>query len=102
MLQPSYTQLMEKLNEDASEKVVTSRYSIIIAAARRARQIIDIVNEESSSKNDKDKDKEPAPINPIRIKEAAELTEKLKYKKSTSIAVEELYAGKIKITELGE
>ena len=44
MLQPSYTQLMEKLNEDASEKVVTSRYSIIIAAARRARQIIDIVN----------------------------------------------------------
>ena len=101
MLQPSYTQLMEKLNEDASEKVVTSRYSIIIAAARRARQIIDIVNEESNSKN-ADKDKEPTPINPIRIKEAAELNEKLKYKKSTSIAVEELYAGKIKIKELGE
>ena len=95
MLQPSYTQLMEKLNEDASEKVVTSRYSIIIAAARRARQIIDIVNEEANSKN-ADKD---TPIDPIRIKEAAELNEKLKYKKSTSIAVDELYAGRIKIKE---
>ncbi|MEF9958349.1 MAG: DNA-directed RNA polymerase subunit omega [Niameybacter sp.] len=99
MLQPSYTQLMEKLNEDAQDKVVTSRYSIIIAAARRARQIIDIVNEESNVKNG---DKEAAPIDPIRIKEAAELNEKLKYKKSTSIAVDELYAGKIKIKELAE
>ncbi|MGL4800458.1 MAG: DNA-directed RNA polymerase subunit omega [Cellulosilyticaceae bacterium] len=97
MLQPSYTQLMRKLNNDAEETVVTSRYSIVIATARRARQIIDIVNEESVSKQ-----QEKAldmPIDPIRIKEASELNEKLKSKKPTSIAVDELYSGKIKIKE---
>lgn len=97
MLQPSYTQLMSKLNNDAEETVVTSRYSIVIATARRARQIIDIVNEEGTNKQaEKALD---APIDPIRIKEAAELNEKLKSKKPTSIAVDELYSGKIKIKE---
>lgn len=97
MLQPSYDQLMQKLNSDASETVVTSRYSIVIATARRARQIIDIVNQENNTKNpERQLD---MPIDPIRIKQAAELTEKLKAKKPTSIAVDELYAGKIKIKE---
>ncbi|MGL4363192.1 MAG: DNA-directed RNA polymerase subunit omega [Cellulosilyticaceae bacterium] len=96
MLQPSYTQLMQKLNNDAEETVVTSRYSIVIATARRARQIIDIVNEESIAKADKTID---VPIDPIRIKEAAEFNEILKHKKPTSIAVDELYTGKIKIKE---
>lgn len=98
MLQPSYTQLMQKLNSDASETVVTSRYSIIIAASRRAREIIDIVNHEQIAKNNADKGLDE-PIDPIRIKEAAELNERLKLKKATSIAVEELYTGKIKIKE---
>lgn len=97
MLQPSYTQLMKKLNHDAEETVVTSRYSIVIATARRARQIIEIVNEEQTSKQaEKALD---MPIDPIRIKEAAELNEKLRFKKPTSIAVDELYTGKIKIKE---
>ena len=42
MLKPSYAELMEVLNKDtenASE--ITSRYTIVIAAAKRARQIID-------------------------------------------------------------
>lgn len=98
MLQPSYTQLMKKLNSDASETVVTSRYSIVIATARRARQIIDIVNQESGGKGaEKGMD---IPIDPARIKEAAELSEKLKTKKPTSIAVDELYNGRIKIKEI--
>ncbi|MHC1750404.1 MAG: DNA-directed RNA polymerase subunit omega [Cellulosilyticaceae bacterium] len=97
MLQPSYTQIMKKLNDDATEKVVTSRYSIVIATARRAREIIDIVNQDATMKsNDKNVEKV---IDPAIAKEAAILTEKLKLKKPTSIAVDELYTGKIKIKE---
>jgi DNA-directed RNA polymerase subunit omega len=42
MLTPSYSEIMEVLNEDAGEEeqVVTSRYSVVIAAAKRARQIV--------------------------------------------------------------
>ena len=97
MLQPSYTQLMNKLNHEDSESNVTSRYSIIIAVARRARQVIDIVNQDQINKNPEKATDEP--IDPIRIKEAAELNEKLKHKKPTSIAVDELYSGKITIKE---
>lgn len=97
MLQPSYTQIMKKLNDDATEKVVTSRYSIVIATARRAREIIDIVNQDATSKsNDKNAEKV---IDPAITREAAVLNEKLKLKKPTSIAVDELYSGRIKIKE---
>ncbi len=97
MLQPSYTQLMNKLSHEDSESNVTSRYSIIIAVARRARQIIDVVNQEQMSKNPEKAVEET--VDPIRIKQAAELNEKLKSKKPTSIAVDELYSGKITIKE---
>ena len=43
MLHPSYTDLIEAVNsgvEPGEQPVVQSRYSIVIAAARRARQII--------------------------------------------------------------
>ena len=43
MLHPSYTDLMEVVNQDVEEgatKVVNSRYSIVLATAKRARQII--------------------------------------------------------------
>lgn len=40
MLKPSYAQLMDVLNKDSKENV-TSRYSVVIAAAKRARQLID-------------------------------------------------------------
>ena len=44
MLHPSYTDLMEAVNEDAVENsegpVVQSRYSIVLATAKRARQIV--------------------------------------------------------------
>ncbi|NLM14106.1 MAG: DNA-directed RNA polymerase subunit omega [Epulopiscium sp.] len=72
MLQPSYSQLMEKLNQSSSDEdkpIVSSRYSIVIATAKRARQIID---------------GDPVLVN-------------TKVNKPVSIAVEELYQGKVVI-----
>ena len=70
MLEPSYTQIMAKLNEDQEAQKVTSRYSIIIAAARRARQLVDSQDEAA-----------------------------LDGKKPIAVAVNELYQGKMKIRE---
>ena len=70
MLEPSYTQVMNKLNEDPEAQKVTSRYSIIIAAARRARQLVD--NQDEAALNGQ---------------------------KPITIAVNELYQGKMKIRE---
>ena len=44
MLHPSYTDLMRTINSEVEEgdtPVVNSRYSIVLAAAKRARQLID-------------------------------------------------------------
>ncbi len=43
MLHPSYTELIEAANKNVAEgeePVVTSRYSIVIATAKRARQLV--------------------------------------------------------------
>ena len=43
MLHPSYTDLMKVVNSEVEEgetPVVNSRYSIVLATAKRARQII--------------------------------------------------------------
>ena len=72
MLHPSYSDLMEVVNSDVVEgeqPVVQSRYSIVLATAKRARQIVS--GEDSLVKG--------------------------KGKKTLSVAVEELYKGKIKI-----
>ncbi len=78
MLHPSYTELMEKINGeeiDGEEPVINSRYSIVIATSRRARQLISgdqpLVKAEEGSK-------------PL------------------SIAVEELYDGKLHIETSNE
>ena len=76
MLHPSYTDLMKVVNKDVEEgetKVVNSRYSIVMATAKRARQIIG--------------GHEPM----VKVKPG---------EKPLSIAVDELNQGKIKI--LGE
>ena len=73
MLHPSYTEIMEKVNndvEEGTEKVVNSRYSIVLATAKRARQLID---------------GEPAMV-PVKSGE-----------KPLSIAIDELNSAKIKI-----
>lgn len=72
MLHPSYTDLMRVVNsevEPGEQPVVNSRYSIVIATARRARQIID----------------------------GATPLVNVSYPKPLSIAVEELYRSKVKI-----
>jgi len=72
MLHPSYTDLMKVVNsevEPGEQPVVNSRYSIVIATARRARQIID---------------------GSVPLVDVA-------YPKPLSIAVEELYRSKVKI-----
>jgi DNA-directed RNA polymerase subunit omega len=43
MLHPSYADLMNVVNKDVSEDetpIVTSRYSIVMASAKRARQLV--------------------------------------------------------------
>ena len=97
MLQPSYTQIMKKLNTEGESKL-TSRYSIVIATAKRARQIIDVVNEQAALNKEADKTGEKI-IDPVKMKKAAELNEKLKTKKPISIAVDEIYGGKIHMCE---
>lgn len=72
MLHPSYTDLMAVVNsevEPGEQPVVNSRYSIVLATAKRARQLI---NGESALVDSKC----PKPL---------------------SIAIEELYEGKVKI-----
>ena len=73
MLHPSYTDLMKVVNKDVEEgetKIVNSRYSIVLATSKRARQIID---------------GDPALV---RTKDG---------EKPLSIAIEELNEGKLKI-----
>ena len=44
MLHPSYSDLMKVVNQEVEEgatKIVNSRYSIVLATAKRARQLID-------------------------------------------------------------
>lgn len=53
MLHPSYSDLMSKVNSEVEigeAPVVNSRYSIVLATARRARQLIDGVEPLVSTK----------------------------------------------------
>lgn len=73
MLHPSYSDLMEVANsevEDGEQPVVQSRYSIVMATSKRARQIIS--------------GDEP-------------LVPKAEGKKPLSVAVDELYRSEIRI-----
>ena len=73
MIHPSYVELMKVVNDNVEigeEPVVNSRYSIVCATAKRARQIID----------------GSEPMVPYSASE-----------KPLSIAVDELYQGKLKI-----
>ena len=72
MIHPSYTDLMRVVNsnvEEGEEPLVNSRYSIVLATAKRAKQII--------------KGSKPL-VDP-------------KVNKPLSIAVQEVYEGKVKI-----
>ncbi|MEF9915831.1 MAG: DNA-directed RNA polymerase subunit omega [Lachnospiraceae bacterium] len=78
MLHPSYTDLMKIVNQDVEEgatKIVNSRYSIVLATSKRARQIID------------------GNLPLIKTKDG---------EKPLSIAIDELNNGKIKIIAADE
>lgn len=69
MFKPTYQQIIDKINEENKETTVTSRYPVVLAAAKRARQIVD-----------------GAP--PL-------VDEKYMDEKPLSIAVEELFEGEV-------
>lgn len=76
MIHPSYSELIQainKTNEEGEPPVVNSRYSLVLATSKRARQII--------------AGSEP-------------LVEGAVGKKPLSVAIDEIYKGKVKI--LGE
>lgn len=78
MLHPSYGDLINKVNsivEEGEAPLVQSRYSIVIASAKRARQLID------------------GRVATITAEEG---------KKPLSVAVEELNAGTLKLSREGE
>ena len=73
MMHPSYREMMEVVNkqsEDDTTPIVSSRYSIVMATAKRARQIID---------------------------GDTPLIDKAEGKKPLSVAVEEIYKGKVHV-----
>lgn len=73
MIHPSYKEMIEAVNatsEDDTVPVVSSRYSIVMATAKRARQIVD--------------GDEP-------------LIDDIADRKALSIAVDEVFQGKVKI-----
>ena len=72
MLRPSYTDLLEVFNRETDDITLGSRYTIVIAAAKRARQLVD---------------------------HAEPLVDGIKVDKPVSVAVNELYQGKIKVRE---
>ena len=73
MLHPSYSDLMKVVNsevEEGEQPVVNSRYSIVMATSKRARQLIDGA---------------PTPV--VNLSE----------KKPLSVAIEELNSGVVKV-----
>lgn len=78
MIHPSYSELMEVINKEQDQDdvpVVSSRYSVVLATSKRARQII--AGED--------------PMVPYS-----------NGKKPLSVAVEEVYEGKVKILPADE
>ena len=74
MIHPSYSDLMEVVNkevEPGEQPVVQSRYSIVLATAKRARQLV--------------------------AGQDLPLIDHAEGRKPLSIAVDELYQGKVKI-----
>ena len=66
MLRPSYSDILEVITQDSEDITIASRYTIVIAAAKRARQ---------------------------------PMIDHIEVDKPVSIAVNEIYEGKLKIRE---
>lgn len=70
MLRPSYSDILDVITQDAEDITIGSRYTIVIAAAKRARQLVD--------------HQQP-------------MIDRIAVDKPVSIAVHEIYEGKLKI-----
>lgn len=118
MIHPSYTELMAVINsevEEGEQPLVQSRYSIVKATATRAKEIIDArsiqekINKAKADvtvkekEKDKDKDKKEVEEKKISAEEERKLIigtpliHSTENDKPLSIAVSELYQGKVKI-----
>ncbi len=79
MIHPSYSELIEAINanneDDDNTMMINSRYSLVLATSKRARQL---------------------------IAGAAPLVEGAAGRKPLSVGIEELYKGKVKILEGAE
>ena len=79
MIHPSYTELIDAINtnqeENDADMVLNSRYSLVLATSKRARQL---------------------------IAGAQPLVGRAEGKKPLSIAIDELYQGKVKILPASE
>ena len=124
MLHPSYSELMAVVNsevEDGEQPIVQSRYSIVKATAARAKEIIDARTIEEKvrkarieaenapkekEKDNKDKKTEPKPLTTPdearKLQIGTPLIDNAENMKPLSIAVEELYEGKVKIVSNGD
>lgn len=124
MLHPSYSELMAVVNsevEDGEQPIVQSRYSIVKATAARAKEIIDARTIEEKvrkarieaenapkekEKDNKDKENEPKPLTTPdearKLQIGTPLIDNAENMKPLSIAVEELYEGKVKIVSNGD
>ena len=71
MLYPTYRDIIKEVNKDSDpdDPIISSRYSVVIAAAKRARQLVD----------------------------GAPTTEDLIDEKPLSAAIDEIYTGKVKV-----
>lgn len=90
MLHPTYEEIKSKFckEEEDIDKVENSKFSMVIATARRARQIIDESNGEDKTNFNKE------------VKVVENGCSKLKYKnvlKPVSMAIDEIYNEDIKI-----
>lgn len=72
MLRPSYSDILEVITQDAEDITIGSRYTIVIAAAKRARQLVD---------------------------HAEPMIDNIEVDKPVSIAVHEIHEGKLKIRQ---
>lgn len=116
MIHPSYTELMAVINsevEEGEQPLVQSRYSIVKATATRAKEIIDAraiqekINKAKAdaSVKEKEKDKDKKEVEEKKISREDErklvigtpLIHTTENDKPLSIAVSELYQGKVKI-----
>ena len=107
MLHPSYSELMAVVNsevEDGEQPIVQSRYSIVKATAARAKEAENAPKEKEKDNKDKKNESKPltTPDEARKLQIGTPLIDNAENMKPLSIAVEELYEGKVKIVSNGD